>query len=222
MRSIFRTLRREAVITGTALGRLVAPDLCEACGARVDGGAFVCAGCLAALEPTVEHPDGGISGFEYAGETAHRLVHRWKYRGIRGLAGTMAYGVLAAWGDLDPPPRAVLVPVPLSRSRLRLRGFNQSLDLARVLGAELGHAVFELLGRREGRGTQTRLGRRARAVNLESAIAVRPSSPYLPLVLIDDVWTTGATISECRRALEDAGHRVFGAATAFRTPPSGH
>jgi len=225
------------------LVELVVPHLCEACGELLTGPGALCEACRGTLAPDPFPPGGRDPGGEgdlrilaaarYEGEVAHRIMQRFKYGGARALArplGRAMAGALGAAGLVpgpdgsdaeggDPgPARVRLVPVPASPERRRLRGYDQARLLADEVGRCLGWPVEELLRRRPGVSSQTRLGVRERARNLTGVFAARPRTPYCPVVLIDDVWTTGATLSACQRALEEAGHPVVAGLVAFRTP----
>ena len=137
---------------------------------------------------------------------AFELVHALKYEGAIELAPWLgAHLAAAARRKLGPSLRgAALVPVPLHVSRLRERGFNQSLLLAREVGLRLGMPVLEaLLERRRPTRPQAKLPPEERHANV--ALAFARASP-LPLgsgllILVDDVATTGATFSAAARAL---------------------
>lgn len=148
------------------------------------------------------------------------LVHELKYRGKRAVAGRLAeemLGSLAVRRLLSPG--CVLVPVPLHPRRLRLRGFNQSELLARELARRTG---CRLLGgavvRRKDTPPQTGLSAAARRANLQDAFVVRRRAPLAgrPVVLVDDVLTTGATARACARALRQAGASEVRLLTAAR------
>ena len=116
---------------------------------------------------------------------------------------------LAHW-TLDPQDRPqALVPVPLHPARLRQRGYDQALELARRL-ARLGGLPVRADALRRVRATaaQTRLDAAARQRNLQAAFAVR-AGVTLPahVALVDDVMTTGATLHACARVLLAAGVR---------------
>ncbi len=117
---------------------------------------------------------------------------------------------LAAQWRAQPPPGplpAALIPVPLHVSRLRRRGYNQALELARPLGRALGVPVLPaVLLRTRATAAQTELDRAARRRNVRGAFAV-PRAASLPahVVVLDDVLTTGATVAECARVLKRAG-----------------
>ena len=121
--------------------------------------------------------------------------------------------------------RAALVPVPLARSRLRERGYNQSEELARVLAHSWGIPMrTDLLVRGRATETQTRLTPGERRRNVSGAFrasAERASLRGLHLVLVDDVVTTAATLNACAAALHDGGARILSFVTFGRAPALG-
>ncbi len=165
---------------------------------------------------------------------ARAAVHALKYGGLPRIAHDLATAIAA----LDPPGRAGawLVPIPLGPRRLRHRGYNQSERLARALGRRWHRPVVELLVRSRDTAAQTTLTPEARLANVagafelrigncglridggkyESAIRNPKSAIERPLVLVDDVFTTGATLAEAARALERAGARTVLAVTFGR------
>jgi len=100
---------------------------------------------------------------------------------------------------------ARLLPVPLSPARLRARGYNQSEQLARALGRRWGWPVVDLLVRTRDTATQTALTPVARLANVAGAFAARRDVAGSVLILVDDVFTTGATIAAAAQALAAAG-----------------
>ena len=159
---------------------------------------------------------------------AESLVHGLKYRGWTSLAPWMGELMAPAVRRLVDGP-ALLVPVPLAPARLRERGYNQAELLAEALARELGWPCrAALIRRRQGR-RQVRSGRADRALNVQGAFRIDPSFlaaagandglEELPLVLVDDVITTGATACACAAALEAAGLGCVGAVSFARTPP---
>jgi ComF family protein len=133
-------------------------------------------------------------------------VQRSKYHGQlpleRPLGILLATTVLAGGGRRPD----LLVPVPLHRHRLRERGYNQSLQLARQLGRQLKVPVEPRLLRRIRMTTsQQGLDAVARNSNLRGAFAVTAQLAGRHLLLVDDVMTTGSTARECAGVLRQAG-----------------
>ncbi len=137
------------------------------------------------------------------------LVHELKYRGRRRVAALLADELLRAprvrdllVGDV------VLVPVPLHPQRRRERGFNQSELIARAILARTGCDLAPgALVRRRDTAPQAKLGAAERRRNVAGAFAVRQRARVAGrvVVLVDDVWTTGATALACARILREAG-----------------
>jgi ComF family protein len=151
------------------------------------------------------------SFFAYGGPV-RGMVAELKYSGRRRMARTMA---MLAWGD-DSPARAalsgaeVVVAVPLHSSRQRMRGYNQSEELARELAGLAGKPfVAGALARIRDTRPQVGLKRDERRDNVRNAFAVVQPGRIAgrEVALVDDVLTTGATLSECARALAAAGAR---------------
>ncbi|MBL6633153.1 MAG: ComF family protein [Thermoleophilia bacterium] len=117
-----------------------------------------------------------------------------------------------------PPPGAVLVPVPLAPRRLAERGFNQADLLAQRLADAWGVPMQPVLSRPDGAPAQRGAGAPARRRQVQGAFrAVRPAP--LHAVLVDDVVTTGSTLSAAARALRTAGCARVGAVSLARVAP---
>jgi predicted amidophosphoribosyltransferase len=144
-------------------------------------------------------------------------VHLLKYGGLPRLAEDLVEAMSRI--RLPQIGAARLVPVPLGRARHRVRGYNQSERLAVALGHRWGWPVADVLVRTRETETQTALTPVARLANVAGAFAVRNAElgtrnskggcafrvPSSPLVLVDDVFTTGATLAAAAVALADAG-----------------
>jgi len=207
---------------------LLAPPACAGCAGDVEAAAALCAACEAGLTPAGEvrprpaRLDACVAAVAYEGG-AETWIRRFKYPrpGLAGLdpaARAVARSLARRAGLRAPGVPDLVVPVPLHPSRLRARGFNPAnelaRDVARQAGAPLGSTALRRL--RETR-SQTGLGRRARARNVRGAFAASRSLP--PCVwLVDDVVTTGATLSEAARALRRAGARHVVGVCAARAP----
>ena len=148
--------------------------------------------------------------------SARAAVHRLKYEGWWRLAESLA----EAMRDLEPLTGQVcLIPVPLGVRRLRSRGYNQSERIATALGARVERpVVIDRLLRRRETGTQTALTPEARLANVAGAFEAR-GVRGLGCVLVDDVFTTGATLAEAAAALRRGGAARVEAATFARAEP---
>ena len=197
---------------------------CGRCGHPFDPAKkpVACAWC-ALLPPYVR---AARSCYAVPGGTAGAIVHALKYQGWSAVAAGMGRRMAALRFPLDVErERAALIPVPLSPSRLRERGYNQSAELARHIAAFWGIPVREdILVRGRATTTQTRLtpGERKRNVSGAFHAAVdRNSLRGLHLILVDDVVTTAATLNECAAALHDGGTRIISFVTFGRAPALG-
>lgn len=201
------------------------PAHCPLCGAaRSEGGAF-CGGCAAALPALpaqrcrvcaiglaagelcgacLDRPpyyDGVSAAYAYA-FPVDALIHAYKYGGELSLAPVLGAALAqAASAETD-----ALVPMPLSDTRLRERGFNQALELARHAGRALGVAV-RARACRKTRDTppQAALPWAARTRNVRGAFVCDEDFEGLRVAVVDDVMTTGATVNELARNLKRAG-----------------
>ena len=144
---------------------------------------------------------------------AHRVVHLLKYEGWWRAAEAMAEAMVR----LEPlTGRVCLIPVPLGARRLRSRGYNQSERLAAALAARLGLEVrTDLLQRGRETTTQTALTPDEREANVAGAFAAA-RRVIGPVVLVDDVFTTGATLVSAAAALAAAGATSVEAVTFGR------
>lgn len=136
-------------------------------------------------------------------------IHKFKY-GRNVTAGVALARLLADFdfSDIEPCSFDTVLPVPLHIRRLRERGFNQALIFARTLGKKYRIDVdFSLLKRHKFTLTQTGLNKKEREQNISGAFVV--AQPKIlsgrKLLLVDDVYTTGATINECARILKESG-----------------
>jgi ComF family protein len=145
--------------------------------------------------------------------SARDAVHQLKYQGWTRAAEAMAM----AMRELEAlTPGVSLLPVPLGARRLRSRGYNQSEQIARALGDLVGARVLpDLLQRVRETPTQTALTPEARHANVAGAF-VAGDVAGLKLVLVDDVFTTGATLASAGAALMAAGAARVEAVTFAR------
>ena len=210
--------RRDAVGVDRLLDLLL-PPACPGCGRE---GSAICSVCERHLRRRIEEPPGvpiGLRSNQPAGLVqlewccaysgpARACLHALKYDGERRLVEPLADLMAVRWQRAGAGGE-VLVPVPVHAARRRQRGFDQAELLARGVGHRLGLTVVNALERAARTEAQHSLGRRARAANVGGAfVAAQPSRAPVKgrwVVLVDDVVTTGATMSGCAQALYDAG-----------------
>jgi len=137
----------------------------------------------------------------YEGVLAEAINHL-KFNGLKRLAKPLARLLLSfELQGLDG-----IVPVPSSMKRLRERGFNQSLLIARAIANETGTPLLmDVLAKEKETPPQTALSARERLLNLKNAFVIKGKVDGLRLFLLDDVMTTGATVTECSKVLIKAG-----------------
>jgi len=176
------------------LPRLGAP-LCPRCALASPGGAL-CGRCLA--EPP--RYDATIAALAYA-FPADALIHALKFRGELALAPELA-GMLSR--NIDAREKIdLMVPVPLSARRLRERGYNQSVEIARHLPKNL--LDVDLCERTRDVRQQIELPYDERQSNVRGAFRCTRSLVGARIAVVDDVMTTGATLNEIARTLKAAG-----------------
>jgi len=161
--------------------------------------------------------DRAVAAGWYEGVLAE-AIHLFKYRGKTLLARPLGSLLVNA---MDRLPRLDgLVPVPLHPSRLREREFNQALLMCDYLSAGSGLPVIQGLERTRGTPPQIGLAHSARRGNVRRAFfADRPERfEGRRIALVDDVFTTGATVNDCARALKQAGAEMVCVLTVARTP----
>ncbi|MGD8206804.1 MAG: ComF family protein [Thiohalocapsa sp.] len=224
------------------------PPTCVLCGADGEAGLDLCGGCLNDLPridpccrrcalPFPTEPAGATGRHDLCGRcTRHpppfercRAAYRYadplptlvaaiKFHGrmnqVRLLGALLADRLRSSGADLPD----VIVPVPLHRQRLRRRGYNQSLELARVVGRSLRVPVANgWCERTRATAPQAELDQPARLKNLRGAFRATDAARDRHVAVLDDVVTTGSTVAEVARALRRVGCRRIDVWAVART-----
>jgi len=196
---------------GALLDELIWPAgvQCLAC-RRPSGGEALCPACREALNGLhldADYTDDELAFFRAVWRhdgAARTLVLRLKHHNEAGAARVLAHGMAEAVRHMNLPPDTVLTWVPMPLSRRRMRGIDHGLCLAGALGEELQLPVRPLLRRTRATAAQARLDHTQRRMNLVNAFAALEEI-HSPVLLVDDVYTTGATANVCTEALLSAG-----------------
>ena len=183
--------------------RFIRSPLCPCCGIPFPvtvGEDHLCGDCLTEKKPYAVARS--VGRYE---ETLLTAIHRFKYRGRAGI-GVILGGIMADFAGMiwDMKVFERIVPVPLHRKRLRERGFNQAVILARELVKRFDIPLdFMSLRREVFTPPQVGLGREERSANVHGAFSARHPERIAGrrILLVDDVYTTGSTLAECSRIL---------------------
>ena len=196
---------------GRALLDFAYPPHCAVCEADIEAAELLCGSCWAEIVPRQPHTraEDGERAFEqvvslgpFTGvlqQAIYALKFRNQVRLGRALGERMGQCLAEQLAPLD-----CLLPVPLHPARQRERGFNQSAEIAAGLGAVLGVPVCHgVMRRRRNTRQQALLSAEERRANLRDAFAPMAALPKsVRIGIVDDVWTTGATMAACAQVVE--------------------
>ncbi len=198
---------------------IISPPLCSVCGIPLQGAGenHPCGRCITTPPPYLA----ARAALRHEG-ACRDLIHAFKYRGkshLRRPLGLLTAQLLADFRQVHQPD--LLIPVPLHRSRLRSRGFNQSVLLAELLAKQWQIPLQrQLLQRTRATIPQMELTRAERLTSLQGAFKVRDSTLISGrrIMLVDDVFTTGSTLAACATTLLQAGCEQVTAVTVAHAP----
>lgn len=155
----------------------------------------------------------------YYQDSLRRLIHQLKYHNRTPIAPLLGQLLAQAWHAQGHLPQATLVPIPLHPDKQAQRGFNQAELIARHFSQVSGMPCRpQLLQRQTDTQAQHSLSRHDRQTNLRHAFCAQPnnmrssSAKPGPIVIVDDIYTTGSTITAATQALTQAGYSVWGSA----------
>jgi ComF family protein len=200
---------------GCALLQTLSPRTCAACNSEhLENNDVFCAACghIAAVSPLCFDGVPLVAAGRYE-SPLREAVHRLKFRGAWEIAGSLAELMAPGLQALACEPGDLWIPVPLHKSRLVERAYNQSALLARALSRKTS-GRFAPWALRKARITprQLTLNREQRLENLTHAFVPNPWVAEKRVILVDDVVTTGATLGACMAVLRAARAHVVGIA----------
>jgi len=207
--------------------KLIYPDVCQKCGELLSfGEVLLCKRCFDGLEfQPYFSKETYINVFRFSSVFSlgihdgflREFIHKMKYESCPSIGMRI---ILKAY-NLGLLPMAeykgkTLIPVPLHPSRLRERGFNQSELIGRALSEVVSCNYLNLLRRVKYTKPMVELNPKERESNIKGAFKVKGRKVPISVILVDDVLTTGSTISECAYVLNNAGCKEIGLFTISR------
>ena len=189
---------------------------CRGCGGELDTALALCSSCLAEDAPPWI---GAASVYEYR-DLTRRVIHRFKFFNHPELARPFGIRGAERMRQESGFRADVVVPVPLHITRYYWRSFNQAALFGGIVAEELGIPLCEALVRTRRTRHQARLNREARKKNPRGVFTVAKPDEVRGkcVLLVDDVFTTGATLASAARALQKADCGPIFVLTAARTP----
>jgi len=209
---------------------LLFPKFCFNCGKE---GSYLCEDCFSILEISQTHQKYSTKSLTdlyfalpYQNILAKKLIRRFKYEPfIKELAETLSLLIITHFQLLDNKPNLsnfILIPIPLNEKRLKWRGFNQAEEIGKYLSEFLKlPLVSNCLLRVKNTYPQVELDAEARKENVKDIFFCQNKKEIFgkKILLVDDVYTTGATMEEAARILKESGAKeIFGVVVARAQP----
>ena len=183
------------------------PKTCLGCGKE---GQYICKDCaifLSEVDMIEAGPRSNImSVWEYEG-LMEKLILKIKYDGCYDIINELVEKAFKTI-ELNLPPDIYITYVPMYRKKEKRRGFNQAELIAKKVGERTNRPVVKLLEKIKDNRSQVGLNPLERSENVKNVfkmIEVRPQSMWQNVLIVDDVYTTGATVGECVRVLKKSG-----------------
>lgn len=181
--------------------RISVQNRCLRCGLPLNNNTQICKECVRNNYKF----DETVAVFSYV-DPIRQMIINYKFRQRLILAKWFANELACIVQQVNAPPPDIIVPVPLYATRLRERGFNQAWEIAKILAKKYGYEVnSNLLKRTRKTAEQRNLSHFKRYLNIKNAFSCEASVGGKRIAVIDDVLTTGATLSEIAGCLKDAG-----------------
>ncbi len=211
--------KNQALLCPTCTKNLKVPGelICKRCGLPLKSGGAHCFNCRGSK--AAKYKCSFIRSALIFNEPSRALVHAFKYEKFSSIAKFFAPLMYKTYKENPPYFEAeIMVPIPIHKSRLRKRGFNQALLLSKELSKYNNIPTEDILIRKHKTKSQTKLNKIERKENIKEAFEIKKDYKVKgkAIILIDDVCTTGATLEECARVLKKAGAREVLALTALR------
>lgn len=184
--------------------RYVEEPTCLKCGKPIaDLTREYCLDCAEEMPPY----ERGIAYAEYSSFYMRRMLSEVKYRENAAVLDFPCSDFAARKGkEIRSFGAEVLIPVPIHKKKRKIRGYNQATEIANRIGKSLSIPVDDMfLFRTENTGAQKERSKEERAKNLQNAFSVCSEKTYEKVLLVDDIYTTGATVSCCAETLKEAG-----------------
>ncbi|MCX6781645.1 MAG: ComF family protein [Candidatus Magasanikbacteria bacterium] len=191
---------------------------CPGCGKQNSG--ELCLGCRGFF-----NLDGVSALMSYTeAEPSAKLIRDFKYKYAHDIQSVWQMLIGRYLSGIPIPEEGVILPVPLFPRRERERGFNQAKILADIIYQEI-KKIFpqrkyevndSILSRLRATAQQAKLTKEEREINVDGAFAVKSDAVPNSVILVDDVYTTGATLNECAKVLKIGGSKTVWAITLAR------
>lgn len=192
----------------------VYPNVCGICGKRIFSSSYTCTNCLSILKCYKEriilnsnYPyDYMLNMYEYKGIVKSKIC-KFKFNNHKYIAKTFASLMITRIKELKLT-FDIIIPVPISINRYMERGYNQSYEIAKILGKILRKSVYkDILIKIKNNKRQSILHINERKKNVLGVYKTLKTDKIKEKVvlLLDDIYTTGATVNECARVLKDSG-----------------
>ena len=209
---------------GNFILEIIFPQFCFNCGIE---GTYLCEDCKSILEITGFHQKYSAPNLKdlyfalsYNNHLSKKLIRRFKYEPfVKELAKPLSSLIIAHFQLMDNKPDFSgfsIIPVPLEKRKMKWRGFNQAEEIGKELAEFLKiPLVSDCLIKTRETISQVELPEDARKENVKGTFSVKNRISGKKILLVDDVYTTGATMTECARVLRESGAKeIIGIAIA--------